>query len=127
MAAVTAPAVFNVDVSPPAAAPEFTVEENSSSFELSGDMAGKENVKLGLTQDRILTIVGEQTKRVETTTEGGEQKVEEQKVPYQRAVPLPVTVDETAISAKMTQEGQLQLCMPKRDVKTAPNTAVGAC
>mmetsp|Transcript_36770 Transcript_36770/g.94019 ORF Transcript_36770/g.94019 Transcript_36770/m.94019 type:complete len:123 (+) Transcript_36770:210-578(+) len=120
-APVTVPAVFNVEVNPPAAAPEFKVEESSNSFELSGDMTGKADVKLGMTQDRILTIVGEQTKMVETPSSGGKPNVEEQKVPYQRAVPLPATVDETAISAKITQDNQLHLSMPKRD------TAVGAC
>jgi hypothetical protein len=37
-----------------------------------------------------------------------------------------VNVDESAISAKMTNEGQLHLCMPKRNVENTPNTAVGA-
>eukprot|EP00355_Strombidium_rassoulzadegani_P000281 CAMPEP_0168609646 /NCGR_PEP_ID=MMETSP0449_2-20121227/1325_1 /TAXON_ID=1082188 /ORGANISM="Strombidium rassoulzadegani, Strain ras09" /LENGTH=61 /DNA_ID=CAMNT_0008649819 /DNA_START=139 /DNA_END=324 /DNA_ORIENTATION=+ len=60
MAATTSPAVFNVDVSPPASAPEFNIQETPQSFDITGDMNGKENVKLGLTQDRILTIVGQQ-------------------------------------------------------------------
>jgi HSP20 family molecular chaperone IbpA len=119
----TTPAVFNVDVSPPAAAPEFNVQETSRSFDITGDMNGKENVKLGLTQDRILTIVGQQSKEVQKE-DGGDTVTE--KVQYQRAVPVPVSVDESAISAKMTNEGQLHLCMPKKDMETAPNASVGA-
>mmetsp|Transcript_7970 Transcript_7970/g.14294 ORF Transcript_7970/g.14294 Transcript_7970/m.14294 type:complete len:127 (-) Transcript_7970:144-524(-) len=125
MAAVTTPAVFNVDVSPPASAPEFNVQESQGSFDITGNLKDKENVKLGLTQDRILTIVGEDTKSIQKE-ENGEVKTVTEKVPYQRAVPLPISVDESAISAKMTNEGELHLCMPKRDLETAPNTAVGA-
>uniref|UniRef100_A0A7S1SY59 SHSP domain-containing protein n=1 Tax=Tetraselmis chuii TaxID=63592 RepID=A0A7S1SY59_9CHLO len=125
MAANTStPAVFNVDVSPPAAAPEFNVQESKGSFDITGDMKNKENIKLGLTQDRILTIVGEESKSYQKD-EDGESKTVTEKAQYQRAVPLPVSVDESAISAKMTNEGQLHLCMPKRDVETAPNTGVG--
>jgi hypothetical protein len=36
---------------------------------------------------------------------------------------LPVSVDESAISAKMTSHGHLYLCMPKKGL----DIAVGAC
>mmetsp|Transcript_25430 Transcript_25430/g.45333 ORF Transcript_25430/g.45333 Transcript_25430/m.45333 type:complete len:124 (-) Transcript_25430:161-532(-) len=122
MATNTSPAVFNVDVSPPAAATEFNVLETPLSFDVTGDMNGKENVKVGVTQDRILTIVGQQSQSVQKAEDNGEVKTVTEKVLYQRAVCLPVSVDESAISAKMTDEGHLYLCMPKK----ALDIAVGA-
>eukprot|EP00873_Tetraselmis_striata_P046373 jgi/Tetstr1/466637/TSEL_011125.t1 len=126
MAASTTPAVFNVDVNPPVVAPEFKVEDTNNAVEISSDMKDHaiSNVKLGLTQDRILTIVGEQTVVAE---QAGEQVGGQKQVPYQRAVPLPPAVDESNISAKMTQEGELKLCMPKHATTTNDAKAVDAC
>mmetsp|Transcript_20367 Transcript_20367/g.51287 ORF Transcript_20367/g.51287 Transcript_20367/m.51287 type:complete len:125 (-) Transcript_20367:98-472(-) len=124
MAASTTPAVFNVDVNPPVVAPEFKVEDTEKTVEISSDMKDNpiSNLKLGLTQDRILTIVGEQTAGT-----SDEEQASEKKVPYQRAVPLPPAVDETNITAKMTQEGELKLCMPKHVTTETHSQAVGAC
>eukprot|EP00873_Tetraselmis_striata_P035263 jgi/Tetstr1/455527/TSEL_042351.t1 len=116
------PAVFNVNVNPPVIAPEFTVEDSTNSVDITSDMKELQNIKLGLTQDRILTIVGEQTAGT-----SDEEQASEKKVPYQRAVPLPPAVDETNITAKMTQEGELKLCMPKHVTTETHSQAVGAC
>jgi hypothetical protein len=59
MATNTSPAVFNIDVSPPTAAIEFNVFETPLSFQVTRDMDNNENVKVGVTQDRILTIMGQ--------------------------------------------------------------------
>eukprot|EP00873_Tetraselmis_striata_P046375 jgi/Tetstr1/466639/TSEL_011127.t1 len=64
------------------------------------------------------TVVAEQA---------GEQADGQKQVPYQRAVPLPPVVDEANISAKMTQEGELKLCMPKHAATTNDAKAVDAC
>mmetsp|Transcript_20371 Transcript_20371/g.51296 ORF Transcript_20371/g.51296 Transcript_20371/m.51296 type:complete len:128 (-) Transcript_20371:141-524(-) len=127
MAASTTPTVFNVDVNPPVVASEFKVEDTKNSVEISGDMKDNaiSNVKLGLTQDRILTIVGEQTVVAEQT---GEQADAGQKqVPYQRAMPLPPVVNESNITAKMTQEGELKLSMPKHAAASTDAEGVSAC
>mmetsp|Transcript_41306 Transcript_41306/g.104700 ORF Transcript_41306/g.104700 Transcript_41306/m.104700 type:complete len:131 (-) Transcript_41306:249-641(-) len=121
-ASATTPAVFNVDVSPPVLAPEFEVEESDNSVDISGDVTGKANVRLGLLpKDRVLTIVGE------LITVAGTGEEEPKVVPYQRAVALPPTIDESAISAKLTEDGRLKLSLPKRGVETMHAQVVGAC
>eukprot|EP00873_Tetraselmis_striata_P044271 jgi/Tetstr1/464535/TSEL_009292.t1 len=124
-AASTVPAVFNVDVNPPVAAPEFKVEDSTNSVDITSDMKDKTNVKLGLTADRILTIVGEQTVNTEQTDERVDDG--QKQVPYQRAVPLPPVVDESKISAEMTQEGELKLSMPKHATTTNQAETGGGC
>eukprot|EP00873_Tetraselmis_striata_P046376 jgi/Tetstr1/466640/TSEL_011128.t1 len=118
MAASTTPSVFNVDVNPPVVASEFKVEDTKNTIEISSDMKDHaiSNVKLGLTQDRILNIAGEQTVVAEQTAEHADGQ---KQIPYQRAVPLPPVVDESNISAKMTQEGELKICMPKHAAKSS--------
>mmetsp|Transcript_13291 Transcript_13291/g.34141 ORF Transcript_13291/g.34141 Transcript_13291/m.34141 type:complete len:127 (+) Transcript_13291:2-382(+) len=125
MAASPPPAVFNVDVNPPVVAPEFKVEDTEKTVEISSDMKDNpiSNLKLGLTQDRILTIVGEQTVVAEQTAEHAD---EQKQIPYQRAVPLPSVVDESNITAKMTQEGELKLSMPKHAATSNNAQAVDA-
>eukprot|EP00873_Tetraselmis_striata_P045076 jgi/Tetstr1/465340/TSEL_010026.t1 len=123
MASSTTPPVFNLDVIPRVAAPEFNIEETSTSDEISGNLKNEkeENLKLGLTEDRVLTIVGEQSIAVEK-----KDGTKEEKVLYQRAVPLPPHADEHGISEELTHFMQLKVVMPKRQMQSAPSRAVGA-
>eukprot|EP00873_Tetraselmis_striata_P039659 jgi/Tetstr1/459923/TSEL_005263.t1 len=123
MASSTTPPVINLDVIPRVAAPEFNIEETSTSVEISGNLKDEkvENLKLGLTEDRVHTIVGEQSIAVEK-----KDGTKEEKVLYQRAVSLPPHVDEHGISAELTHFMKLKVVMPKRQMQSAPSRAVGA-
>eukprot|EP00951_Prasinocladus_malaysianus_P049092 scaffold665784_cov59-Prasinocladus_malaysianus.AAC.1 len=79
-------------------------------------MPGGENVRLGITSDRVVHIVAEKT--------SGDQQ-DSEKTMVQRALPLPDSVDETKVLASFN-EGQLTMNMPKK-VETTNQQAIGAC
>eukprot|EP00951_Prasinocladus_malaysianus_P026999 scaffold241038_cov42-Prasinocladus_malaysianus.AAC.1 len=114
---LAAPVAFNLDVNPPVLAPEFKVTEQSEAFDVKANMQGGENVRLGVTNDRVIHIVGEK-KADETSTEKQET--------FQRAVPLPENVDETKITASFS-EGELKMNLPKKVDTGARQTAIPGC
>eukprot|EP00951_Prasinocladus_malaysianus_P044849 scaffold586209_cov34-Prasinocladus_malaysianus.AAC.1 len=120
-ATAVTPAAFNLDVVPPVVASEFEVVERSDSFEVKADLADGENVRLGVTSDRVVHIVVE--KRSE---EDGDQPGSPREF-CQRAVPLPASVDETKVTASFNQ-GELKMCLPKRTEQVAmQTTAIPSC
>eukprot|EP00951_Prasinocladus_malaysianus_P037060 scaffold395029_cov45-Prasinocladus_malaysianus.AAC.2 len=104
----TTPVAFNLDVNPPAVAPEFKVTENSAEFEVKADMQGGENVRLGVTSDRVVHIVAE--KKPDSTGQADDYG----QTTSQRAVPLPPSVDETKVVASY-KDGELKMKLPKKD------------
>eukprot|EP00951_Prasinocladus_malaysianus_P011896 scaffold88162_cov34-Prasinocladus_malaysianus.AAC.2 len=101
---LTTPVAFNLDTQPPVVAPEFQVYEKADGFDVKANMQGGDNVRLGVTTDRVIHIVAEKT--------GGNLQHSHQQL-VQRAVPLPENVDETKVTAAF-KDGELSMKIPKK-------------
>jgi len=97
---VVAPLAWDVGQNPPVQATEFKMTDQPPGFELVADLKDVQATQLGLTKERVLTIVG--------------QKQGEPPTPYLRVVPLPDLVDETAITASLDMAGMLLLRLPRK-------------
>uniref|UniRef100_A0A7S1SKI9 SHSP domain-containing protein n=1 Tax=Tetraselmis chuii TaxID=63592 RepID=A0A7S1SKI9_9CHLO len=110
--AYAAPLVFNLDQNPPTEATDFKIIEDSKAYNVRADLPTGESVKVGITIERILAVVGERA--IESRQEGCDGEDNKAKEFFQRAIPLPETVDETSITAQLDKHGHLMVYLPKK-------------
>mmetsp|Transcript_29230 Transcript_29230/g.75000 ORF Transcript_29230/g.75000 Transcript_29230/m.75000 type:complete len:128 (-) Transcript_29230:446-829(-) len=107
------PVVFNIDSCPPERATDFRVLELPEAYSVLASLPTGERVKVGLTSERFLAVVGEVTMTRLLDSRGDEDAPERVEV-FQRAISLPERVDESAITAKLDEQGYLTVNLPKR-------------
>ncbi len=94
-------------------APRVDISEDDKNVYVHAELPGvtKENVKITVSEDRVLTIKGEK-KRDETTEQRNYVRVERNYGSFTRSFLLPDNVDYDAINAKF-DSGVLDLALPK--------------
>ncbi|MBL7975190.1 MAG: Hsp20/alpha crystallin family protein [Candidatus Kapabacteria bacterium] len=108
--------VFNrSNFTQPVLTPRVDVAEDKSNFYINAELAGmsKEDVKIAVNEDRVLTISGEK-KQEEKTEDKNYFRVERRYGNFSRSFNIPETVDVANIAAKF-ENGVLHLTLPKTE------------
>lgn len=108
--------VFNrSNFTQPVLTPRVDVAEDTSNFYINAELAGmsKEDVKIAVNEDRVLTISGEK-KQEEETEDKNYFRVERRYGNFSRSFNIPETVDVANIAAKF-ENGVLHLTLPKTE------------
>lgn len=108
--------VFNrSNFTQPVLTPRVDVAEDKSNFYINAELAGmsKEDVKIAVNEDRVLTISGEK-KQEEKTEDKNYFRVERRYGNFSRSFNIPEMVDVANIAAKF-ENGVLHLTLPKTE------------
>ena len=101
------------------------VQDTGDAFKINADVPGlkKEEIKVQVSPDHILTISGERKSETKEEDKGGFVRMERTYGSFSRGFRLPEHADTSAIKAEMNN-GVLQLTVPKKEIEESQQKTI---